>query len=209
MKYNYKNNLYELLAIEYNCKPQDFKNSNNLITVSELKEGRRRYGSKPYFFQMVTTGENAVITGDIKLQEFLKEFSKEKVGREMFEIPNLVILNNELEKYGMFLTTTWHMFLPKYSVEIKNKYHVKWFYDREIEQFYGDSRFPNAISSEFNENRPDTIVVCAYDGEEIMGMAGCSEDAPGWCQVGVDVIPEYREKGVATYLVRVKGYLYS
>lgn len=49
--------------------------------------------------------------------------------------------------------------------------------------------------------RPDIAVVCAMDGDTIMGMAGCSEDAPGWLQIGVDVIPEYRLKGIGTYLV--------
>lgn len=38
---------------------------------------------------------------------------KGKIGRELFEIPNLIVLNKELEKYGKCLTTTWHMFLPK------------------------------------------------------------------------------------------------
>lgn len=201
MEDNYKNKLYELLAVEYNCKSHNFKISENLVTVSALKEGRRRYGNKPYFFQMVTTGDNAVITADEELQKFLTEFSKGKVGRTLFEIPNLIVLNNELDKYGMCLTTTYHMFLPKRKVEPKNKYHVKWFYDKEIHQFYKDERFPNAILDEYNENRPDTIVVCAYDGNEIMGMAGCSEDAPGWCQIGIDVLQQYRERGVATYLV--------
>ena len=153
------------------------------------------------FFQMVTTGDNAVITANETLQEFLLEFSKGKTGRELFEIPNLIALNNEIAKYGMRLSTTWHMFLPKRKVEPIKKYNVKWFYEKEINRFYKDKRFPNAILDEYNENRPDTIVVCAYDGNEIMGMAGCSEDAPGWCQVGIDVLPQYRERGVATYLV--------
>ncbi len=34
-----------------------------------------------------------------------------------------------------------------------------------------------------------------------MGMAGCSEDAPGWQQIGIDVLPEYRSMGLGTYLV--------
>ena len=34
-----------------------------------------------------------------------------------------------------------------------------------------------------------------------MGMAGASEDAKGWLQIGVDVMPEYRSMGVGTYLV--------
>ena len=43
--------------------------------------------------------------------------------------------------------------------------------------------------------------MCAYDGDDIMGMAGSSEDAPGWQQIGIDILPEYRSRGVGTYLV--------
>ena len=63
--------------------------------------------------------------------------------------------------------------------------------------------FPNAILDSFNEKRPDRIVVCAYDGENIIGMAGCSEDAKGWMQIGIDVMPKYRSKGIGTYLVNL------
>ena len=34
-----------------------------------------------------------------------------------------------------------------------------------------------------------------------MGMAGCSEDAPHWQQIVIDILPEYRSKGIGTYLV--------
>ena len=36
-----------------------------------------------------------------------------------------------------------------------------------------------------------------------MGMTGCSEDAPHWQQIGIDVLPEYRSMGVGSYLVRI------
>ena len=36
-----------------------------------------------------------------------------------------------------------------------------------------------------------------------MGMAGCSEDAPGWMQIGIDVLPKFRSKGIGTYLVTI------
>ena len=32
-------------------------------------------------------------------------------------------------------------------------------------------------------------------------MAGCSEDAPHWQQIGIDVLPEYRSRGIGSYLV--------
>jgi GNAT superfamily N-acetyltransferase len=93
------------------------------------------------------------------------------------------------------------MFLPCAQTEPTATYPVKWSFDEEIHRFYGDERFPNAICTSFQPERPDRIVVCAYDGDRIMGMAGCSEDAPHWQQIGIDVMPEYRSKGVGTYLV--------
>jgi len=94
------------------------------------------------------------------------------------------------------------MFLPKIEVQPEKRFPVKWFFGEEIGRFYGDDRFGNAISEpEPNPDRPDTAVVCAYDGENIMGMAGCSQDAKNWYQIGIDVLPEYRSKGVGTALV--------
>jgi GNAT superfamily N-acetyltransferase len=94
------------------------------------------------------------------------------------------------------------MFLPCNKVETEARFRVKWLYDAEINRFYGDERFPNAISYPTPcPVRPDRIVVIAYDGDTIMGMAGCSEDAPHWQQIGIDVLPEYRSKGVGSYLV--------
>ena len=38
----------------------------------------------------------------------------------------------------------------------------------------------------------------AYDGEKLIGLAGCSADGEEMYQIGVDVLPEYRRKGVAS-----------
>lgn len=193
--------LHKLLALEFNCSSEDFLKTENILTEPALHEGRRIYSPEKYFFHMVTTGENAVITAERRLHPFLSEFLKGRTGHFLFEIPNLLPLEAELNKYGYTLTQTCHMFLPCCDTLPVKQYPVRWFYDKEIHQFYGDKRFPNAICPEFKPQRPDRIAVCAYDGEDIMGMAGSSEDAPGWQQIGIDVMPEYRSKGVGTYLV--------
>lgn len=193
--------LFGLLSLEYNCEPDDFIKKENVLTISALKEGRRKYSEKPYFFHMVTTGNNVVITADERLHPYLTDFMKDRTGHWLFEIPNLFPLEKELNLYGYSLTGTYHMFLSCSEVQPIKEYPVKWFYENEIRQFYGDKRFLNAIAPYYLEYRPDTIVVCAYDGDTIIGMAGCSEDAPHWQQIGIDVIPGYRSKGVGTYLV--------
>lgn len=202
MLQGYREQLYKLLSREYNCTTEDFYKQENVLTVSELQEGRRMYSKEKYFFHMATLGGNAVLTAEECLHPFLREFIKNRQGHWLFELPNLLPLEQELNRFGYTLTQSYHMFLPALRVEPKKNFTVKWFYGQsEISQFYGDERFANAICSEYLPHRPDRIVVCAYEGERIMGMAGCSEDAPGWQQIGIDVLPEFRSRGVATYLV--------
>lgn len=193
--------LRELLALEYNCAPEDFFRAENVLTISALRPGQRDYGDRPYFFHMVTFGGNAVLTSAPVLQDFLRPFMTGRVGHWLFEYPNLLPLERELEKHGYTLSPTYHMFLPTARKAPEPSFQVRWYGEAELARFYGDPRFPNAILDSFHPERPDRLAVCALDGDRIMGMAGCSEDAPGWFQIGIDVEPEYRSRGVAAGLV--------
>ena len=193
--------LREQLALEYNCTPEDFRREENVLTRSALCAGQRDYGDRPYYFHMATFGGNAVVTAAEEMQEFLQGFISGRVGHWLFELPNLQPLERELEGRGYTLSPTFHMFLPTLARGPAPGFPVRWFGETELKRFYGDPRFPNAILDSFHPERPDRLAVCAYDGDRIMGMAGCSEDAPGWFQIGIDVEPEYRSRGVATGLV--------
>ncbi len=193
--------LFAQLALEYNCPPAAFTAAENLVFPVALHPGRRVYSQDAPFFQMVSTGGNAVIMADEKLHPFLREFIRDSEGYRLFETPNLLEINRELARYGQTLTATHHMFLPAAEVQPKLKLPVRWYFGEEIHPFYGDARLPNAICPQFDPNRPDRICVAAWDGENLMGMAGCSEDAPHWMQIGIDVMPEYRSRGIGTYLV--------
>ena len=203
MSFNeYYEKLLKQLAIELNCRPLDLTAEVNIITAPAMNEGRRSYSPGMPFLQMATCGANTVIMADDCLHEFLREFIKDIEGHHLFEFDNLTKLNEELKQYGYQMNPTHHMFLPCMDVTIEERFKVKWLYDDEIVPFYGDSRFPNAIAyPEPCPVRPDRIAVIALDGNTIMGMAGCSEDAPHWQQIGIDVLPEYRSKGIGTYLV--------
>ena len=194
--------LLKQLAIEFNCEPSDFQAKENIVTFPAMNEGRRSYSPDKPFLQMATCGMNTVFMADECLHEFLRGMIKDVKGHYLFEFDNLTKLNEELKQYGYRMNPTHHMFLPCSNIEIEEHFQVKWLYDDEIRKFYGDPRFPNAIAyPEPCPVRPDRIVVIALDGENIMGMAGCSEDGPHWQQIGIDVLPEYRSKGIGAYLV--------
>lgn len=46
----------------------------------------------------------------------------------------------------------------------------------------------------------DVLGVGAYFQGELIGLAGCSADCDRMWQIGVDVLPEYRRKGIAAAL---------
>ena len=104
MLHNYREKLYELLSKEFNCTPADFTKQENILTVSALQDGRRMYSKEKYFFHMVTTGGNAVITAEECLHPFLREFMKNRHGHWLFELPNLLPLQEELNRFAVL---TW------------------------------------------------------------------------------------------------------
>lgn len=199
-KMDYRKRLLGLLSLEYNCTPEAFEIEDNTLTEVKLLDGRRQYDDEG-FFCMVTLGAGTVITADPCLHPFFEEFIKGKKGHWLFEVPNLLKIEKELNKFSYTLEQSHHMFLPSREVVPKLDYSTRWYYGDDIHRFYGDSRFPNAICEKYLPERPDRMAVVALSDGEIMGMAGCSEDAPGWMQIGIDVLPQFRSRGVGTYLV--------
>ena len=196
--------LKKLLSLEYNCHPDDFGKKENVITMAKDIPGRRIYSEQKEFFSMVTLGRNAVITADEQIYPWLEKWCADKEGIWLFEHGHLMELEAELQKYGKTLQQSHHMFLPKTDVtEPKSDFTVKWFEQEEIAALYGRAEFSNALCDRFKPERPDVLAVAAMQGEEIIGLAGCSADTKLFWQIGIDVLPEYRGRGIGTKLVQL------
>ena len=192
----------EQLALELNCKASDFLKEENIITAAALHEKRRKFSEEPFFLQMATFGNNAVISADKEIHQWLKEWVKGKRGFWLFEQHNFFELECELRKHGYKMADTHHMFLPEPKlIGLKIDLQIKWLETKDFADFYGKNEFANALCDRFHPERPDVLAVAALDGTQIMGMAGCSADTPKLWQIGIDVLPQYRGRGVGTTLV--------
>ena len=181
------------LALELGCRPEDFSGEGTVITRPVLPAQRRRFSDRPFFLQMATFGTGTVISAEERLHPWLREWAKGKKGPWLFEQHNFYLLERELRKYGFRMAQTHHMFAPKPErLGIKTEFRVRWLEQEDIAPFYGREEFPNAICARFHPERPDVLAVVALEGEEIMGMAGCSADTPEMWQIGIDVLPPYR-----------------
>jgi len=69
---------------------------------------------------------------------------------------------------------------------------------KSIYKFEG---FRNALQYDANHPRPDILVILAKKDDLVVGMAGASEDCSRMWQIGIDVLSEYRNHGLAAYLV--------
>ena len=194
--------LKEQLALEFGCAPEDFSGEENVITGPVLHENRRKFSDQPFFLQMATFGAGAVISADERLHPWLREWTKGKRGFWLFEQHNYLELDRLLRGYGYKMALTHHMFTPTTEIAaVETGFPVRWLEQGDILPFYGREEFSNALCDRFRPERPDVLAVAALDGEEIMGMAGCSADTPELWQIGIDVLPRYRGRGIGKTLV--------
>lgn len=198
--------LYAQLALDYNAGIEDFQSGTVVFTLPALNPGRRAYSDRLPFFEMVTVGSSAVIMAEERLCPALKEWSG---GAEephwLFEFPRMQKLAEILAPYGYELTQTHHGYLPAGSFSfapLPEGFSLKWLEQREIAGFYPNKAYPNALQERENPARPDVLALAAMDGEKIAGLAGASADGKELWQIGIDVLPEYRGRGLGTALVR-------
>lgn len=196
--------LKKQLAIDFNCTMEDFDKKENIITVAKDNPGRRIYTQQKEFLSMVTLGSNTVISAEESIHKWLKQWSAEKNGIGLFEHNNLIELETELKKYGKKLWQSHHMFLPKMEIhEPRIDFEPKWFEQEALMKLYGKREFSNALCESYMPKRPDILAVGAMQGDTIMGLAGCSADTELFWQIGIDVLPLYRGKGIGTQLVQL------
>lgn len=190
------------LALDYNCKVSDFEKVGNTIVENKLNIGRRVYDSDGCFFKVLCFGDNAIISTSSKIMPWCEEKLANRTSAWFFEFPKLRAIDKKLNEFGHEITDIHHYYLPNPNVsEIKSIADVKWYEAEDIMQFKDDDRFDEAFA--FDDNYKDILGVAALDGNNIMGMAGASEDCENMWQIGINVLPEYRGRGIGTYLVKL------
>ncbi|MBQ8176191.1 MAG: GNAT family N-acetyltransferase [Oscillospiraceae bacterium] len=208
MKTMFKNELVsavaEQLALDYCCNAEDFACKSNKVTLAGIAEGRRVFRAEPDFFKAGTMGNATVITAAGEMLDFANELAEKYGGAEIFELTKIREINAQLAKYNKAIAFNSIFYLPvtPYSYTPNNKFELEFYEKPEIiSELYPVKGFNNALMYDSTKPRHDVLAVCAFDNGQIIGMAGASNDSQRFWQIGIDVLPEYRGKGIATELV--------
>ena len=195
--------LEEQLAIDYCCTPAQVRDNSSHFCVYEPLEGRRRWREgSACLLKIACVNGKQLFAGSAPVLEACREKYGEEGNPWFFEASNLRALDTLLAPFGGQVAMAHPFFVSDTPQETgSGGFDIRWYEEEEIGAFRGDDRFREAFS--FEPDAPDMLGVCAMQGGEILGMAGASADSERLWQIGIDVVPEARGRGIGVLLVRL------
>lgn len=184
-------------AYDCNCNTEDFLSTENKIVLSQKSEKARVYMPLPLECDLVSYGNNIVAQVSPRMKETVEWYIGKFSVEHCFESPNVIALNEKLAQFGYKVCFMAEYFLPDVN-ELKDlpcDYEIRVLQPEDFEQYY-TSEWSNALCK--SRKHLDKLAVGAFDNGKLVGLAGCSADCETMYQIGVDVLPEYRRKGVAS-----------
>ena len=187
----------EQSAADIGCRPDDFLADNNVVVPFQLNADAKKYYKLPIACNFVSYGNNIVAAAADDVSDIVKEYIGKFDFYHCFETPNMHWLNERLASKGYAVCFMAEYYLPNLSrlSELPCSYTLRMLKKNQFEGLYLP-KWSNALCSDRKEL--DVLGVGAYDGNELIGLAGCSADAKEMWQIGVDVLPEYRRRGIAS-----------
>lgn len=189
----------EQSALEMSCSAEDFLRDESVVTEFSLGEKARAYYKEPIACNFVSYGHNVVAAAKPETRELVSEFVDRYEYYRLFETPNCLWLNERLAVLGHKICFMAYYFLPDMQKlkRLDCQYETRLLPPEDFEALYA-KEWSNALCADRKEL--DILGIGAYDGGKLIGLAGCSADCESMWQIGVDVLPEYRKKGVASAL---------
>lgn len=187
----------EQSAEDIGCRPEDFLDSKNVVVPLKLGPNAKKYYKMPIGCNFISYGSNVVAAVTDETSDIVKEYVGKFEFYHLFETPNLHWLNERLADKGMAVCFMAEYYLPDINRLINHPipYDIRVLEKGEYEDLYLPS-WSNALCAD--RKQLDVLAVGAYDGGKLVGLAGCSADAEKMWQIGVDVLPDYRRKGIAS-----------
>lgn len=190
----------EQSAKDLGAEPEDFCRKENVVVCRDfLAPDAKKYYEEPVFCNIVSYGNNIVASAHAEATEAVRAYVDAFTFYHCFETPNLYRLNEALLPFGQKVCFMAEYWLPDLKL-LKARdcaYRTKILHPEDFASLYLP-QWSNALCA--GRRQLDVLGIGAYDGEKLVGFAACSADAEKMWQIGVDVLPDYRRRGIASAL---------
>ena len=189
----------EQSARDLNCAPDDFLGSEPVFTSSAVGPQARRYYAAPIACNLASYGNNVVAAVQDEYRAIVAEYLTRQEWYQCFETPYLHWLDDRLAPFGQRSRYMAQYYLPDVNrlKPLVCPYRLELLSPADFAGLYLP-QWSNALCEK--RRQLDVLAVGAYDGEALVGLAGCSADCDTMWQIGVDVLPAYRRRGIASAL---------
>ncbi len=186
-------------ATDLNCSPEDFLSGDNKVVISKPNADARKYLNLPFKCNLVSYGNNIVASVNSEVYDTVERYINSYSAYHCFETPNMNVLNDALSDYGLKICFMAEYFLPDVTLlkKLPCRYEVRLLKQEDFKDLYLP-QWGNALCETRKEL--DVLGAGAYDNGKLVGLAGCSADCDSMRQIGIDVLPEYRRRGIASAL---------
>ena len=187
-------------ATDLNCAVGDLLGAGRTVVHSVSLTRPRTYLHLPFFCNLVTYGNGVVASVSAEAEEAVRGYLAEVPDAyACFETPALLLLADALRPLGHRPCFMAEYFLPDARVlrPLSCGYELRVLGQADFAELYEGPSWRHALCRERREL--DVLGVGAYDGGgRLVGLAACSADCETMWQIGVDVLPACRRRGVAS-----------
>jgi len=177
------------LATDLNCTADDFSREGFVFCEAKENPGRRPFPRGKRHFEMLTMGGAVIVSATPDIMPYIREQLDGKNSDEAFNMP---FVHGQGICYIPDTDTIKPIAAPDNS-------KIVIVAQPDIPKLYVHEGFSYAIWYE-QHIRPETLVAVAYCNGVVAGMAGASDDCEMMWQIGIDVLPEFRNRGIAAAL---------
>lgn len=180
-----------------NCRAEDFLSKQNVVTLSKPNPKARKYVPLPLECDIVSYGNNIVAQVSERTKSAVEKYINKFDAYHCFEMPQINVLSDLLAPFDLKVCFMAEYFLPDITKlkALDCGYELRVLQKSDFADLYSE-QWEHCLT--FDDRERDVLCVGAYDNDDLIGLAGCSADCEIMYQIGVDVIPEYRQKGIAS-----------
>lgn len=180
------------LAIDLNCTVEDLNGEKDSFIFVEARDnpGRRPFLRGEQYFEMLTMGKSIIVSATPKRLKYVKEHLAGKSRDEAYAMP---FIGDYAMNYLPDLDNLKHLSAP-------NGFLYETIEKSEIPKLHELNGFNNAIQHNPNHPIQNTLLMLAKKSNVIIAIVSASAWSPKMWAIGIDVLPGFRNNGLATYL---------
>ncbi|MFC1920935.1 GNAT family N-acetyltransferase [Chloroflexota bacterium] len=195
----------KVLAADFACDESDFDKDGVFINQAQEMPGRRKLPFREKQLNIATLGKGVVISCSAERLEWAKENLGKLSKDDIFNTSTMSLISEYISPDNQTVGGTdlkyicipdrFRPYAPGNDVKLTALDY------KEIKQYFETQEFSYAIGKRDNPDHLHQIAVSAVCDGKIAGIGAASEDCEEMYQVGIHVLPEYRDKGIGRALV--------